>query len=133
MCALVTGVQTCALPISRQLGMHVVQQLLAAHAQLRSPVATPVGDRVAAIQLDPAFLHAMHDAVRAKPMCERLRDALLGLGGNHATAIEYVRGRRPQFGHDAELLERSEEPTSELQSLMRISYAVLCLKKKKKT
>src|SRR3546814_2646652 len=25
---------------------------------------------------------------------------------------------------------RSEEPTSELQSLMRISYAVLCLKKK---
>src|SRR3546814_4717300 len=27
-------------------------------------------------------------------------------------------------------LARSEEPTSELQSLMRISYAVLCLKKK---
>src|SRR3546814_4558959 len=27
--------------------------------------------------------------------------------------------------------ERSEEHTSELQSLMRISYAVLCLKKKK--
>src|SRR3546814_9190219 len=26
---------------------------------------------------------------------------------------------------------RSEEPTSELQSLMRIPYAVLCLKKKK--
>src|SRR3546814_9572803 len=29
------------------------------------------------------------------------------------------------------LLERSEEPTSELQSLMRTSYAVLCLTKKK--
>src|SRR3546814_7867468 len=29
-------------------------------------------------------------------------------------------------------LARSEEHTSELQSLMRISYAVLCLKKKKK-
>src|SRR3546814_3297400 len=28
---------------------------------------------------------------------------------------------------------RSEEHTSELQSLMRISYAVFCLKKKKKT
>src|SRR3546814_7115846 len=28
---------------------------------------------------------------------------------------------------------RSEEHTSELQSLMRISYAVLCLKKKKTT
>src|SRR3546814_2171842 len=30
------------------------------------------------------------------------------------------------------LVARSEEHTSELQSLMRISYAVFCLKKKKK-
>src|SRR3546814_5252182 len=30
-------------------------------------------------------------------------------------------------------IARSEEHTSELQSLMRISYAVFCLKKKKKT
>src|SRR3546814_1764009 len=30
-------------------------------------------------------------------------------------------------------LEGSEEHTSELQSLMRISYAVFCLKKKKKS
>src|SRR3546814_8257227 len=29
-------------------------------------------------------------------------------------------------------IKRSEEHTSELQSLMRISYAVFCLKKKKK-
>src|SRR3546814_6944381 len=29
-------------------------------------------------------------------------------------------------------IDRSEEHTSELQSLMRISYAVFCLKKKKK-
>src|SRR3546814_7894415 len=29
--------------------------------------------------------------------------------------------------------QRSDEHTSELQSLMRISYAVFCLKKKKKT
>src|SRR3546814_9574582 len=34
------------------------------------------------------------------------------------------------FGEDA--LVRSEEHTSELQSLMRISYAVFCLKKKNK-
>src|SRR3546814_8438975 len=33
---------------------------------------------------------------------------------------------------DAEIGSRSEEHTSELQSLMRISYAVFCLKKKKK-
>src|SRR3546814_8566987 len=44
------------------------------------------------------------------------RDALLALYGN-------VTGSR---------CERSEEHTSELQSLMRISYAVFCLKKKKK-
>src|SRR3546814_10173564 len=31
------------------------------------------------------------------------------------------------------VLRRSEEHTSELQSLMRISYAVFCLKKKKHT
>src|SRR3546814_3970144 len=31
------------------------------------------------------------------------------------------------------VIDRSEEHTSELQSLMRISYAVFCLKKKKTT
>src|SRR3546814_8126028 len=31
------------------------------------------------------------------------------------------------------IIYRSEEHTSELQSLMRISYAVFCLKKKKQT
>src|SRR3546814_7607839 len=35
------------------------------------------------------------------------------------------------FGRHARRLGRSEEHTSELQSLMRISYAVFCLKKKK--
>src|SRR3546814_1061584 len=48
--------------------------------------------------------------------------------------------RRPQAVRRALLLSRchialpsrSEEHTSELQSLMRISYAVFCLKKKKK-
>src|SRR3546814_1649785 len=45
--------------------------------------------------------------------------------------------RRPMAQHHAEQLApwrllqwRSEEHTSELQSLMRISYAVFCLKKK---
>src|SRR3546814_4034497 len=35
-------------------------------------------------------------------------------------------------GPDGTSHDRSEEHTSELQSLMRISYAVFCLKKKKK-
>src|SRR3546814_10454954 len=49
-----------------------------------------------------------------------------------------VYSRRPQdFAkiHEYQCREhrRSEEHTSELQSLMRISYAVFCLKKKNKT
>src|SRR3546814_2806226 len=46
--------------------------------------------------------------------------------------LEHVRSRilvRASIGLD----RRSEEHTSELQSLMRISYAVFCLKKKNKT
>src|SRR3546814_9869863 len=44
----------------------------------------------------------------------------------------FVVGRRRR--HDVDhLVRRSEEHTSELQSLMRISYAVFCLKKKTKT
>src|SRR3546814_8150742 len=47
-----------------------------------------------------------------------------GLGGFTYTNKNLLRG--------GELFElRSEEHTSELQSLMRISYAVFCLKKKK--
>src|SRR3546814_8009252 len=41
--------------------------------------------------------------------------------------------RRQKDREDGNELDRSEEHTSELQSLMRISYAVFCLKKKKKT
>src|SRR3546814_2240539 len=37
---------------------------------------------------------------------------------------------RVSFVLSAKVLDRSEEHTSELQSLMRISYAVFCLKKK---
>src|SRR3546814_10536483 len=40
-------------------------------------------------------------------------------------------GHRPSEVTAASTIRRSEEHTSELQSLMRISYAVFCLKKKK--
>src|SRR3546814_2439655 len=46
--------------------------------------------------------------------------------GNAGTSLRDARRSRPRPG-------RSEEHTSELQSLMRTSYAVFCLKKKKKT
>src|SRR3546814_4787826 len=47
-------------------------------------------------------------------------------GGDDVGARQAVVQRR-----DHHVPERSEEHTSELQSLMRISYAVFCLKKKK--
>src|SRR3546814_15579669 len=40
--------------------------------------------------------------------------------------------RKNPLGLFVNAINRSEEHTSELQSLMRISYAVFCLKKKKK-
>src|SRR3546814_6506123 len=43
-----------------------------------------------------------------------------------------VRTTFGSHGYADNVPERSEEHTSELQSLMRISYAVFCLKKKKK-
>src|SRR3546814_5342651 len=52
---------------------------------------------------------------------------------SHADAL-HVAGTTHRHGPAAaDAVERSEEHTSELQSLMRISYAVFCLKKKNKT
>src|SRR3546814_4125004 len=51
-------------------------------------------------------------------------EQLLHLGVDLVDILGIARQRHPA--------ERSEEHTSELQSLMRISYAVFCLKKKKK-
>src|SRR3546814_2643854 len=64
----------------------------------------------------------------------------------HISAVErsgmpsLVEGQKVSFevqadprGPKAVNLQRSEEHTSELQSLMRISYAVFCLKKKTRT
>src|SRR3546814_7081542 len=52
------------------------------------------------------------------------RDSFLIDGG-----LDWLVARRLTVG--ARYAGRSEEHTSELQSLMRISYAVFCLKKKK--
>src|SRR3546814_5217847 len=53
---------------------------------------------------------------------------VMWVGGDHPITL---RGNRcgAQKG-DQQKQQRSEEHTSELQSLMRISYAVFCLKKK---
>src|SRR3546814_3804667 len=53
-----------------------------------------------------------------------------GPNDGDADAIAAMLHRREDSVHT--VLSRSEEHTSELQSLMRISYAVFCLKKKKR-
>src|SRR3546814_1360737 len=58
--------------------------------------------------------------------------ALAGAGRLAAGGLLRAAGRRrPAPPLSGDEVRRSEEHTSELQSLMRISYAVFCLKKKK--
>src|SRR3546814_8858759 len=52
-------------------------------------------------------------------------------GGGGSDFLSGLAGDDQLFGDHGNDLLRSEEHTSELQSLMRISYAVFCLKKKK--
>src|SRR3546814_5706162 len=59
---------------------------------------------------------------RKQEACEAVAETINASGSGRAFAIS---------ANIAVKAERSEEHTSELQSLMRISYAVFCLKKKK--
>src|SRR3546814_5554027 len=54
-------------------------------------------------------------------------------GDRGAGELDQVRGKFARYRASVLRPQRSEEHTSELQSLMRISYAVFCLKKKKQT
>src|SRR3546814_9996161 len=58
----------------------------------------------------------------------------VGLSRNEsAELVESVLNEISEALVRGEMVKRSEEHTSELQSLMRISYAVFCLQKKNKT
>src|SRR3546814_653037 len=72
-------------------------------------------------------------ALRLPPRSDEAIAELIGLSLNDALVRLYPDA---DLGHLRRLLDsyraqRSEEHTSELQSLMRNSYAVFCLKKKK--
>src|SRR3546814_1520485 len=63
----------------------------------------------------------------------RREQRIVGAVGARQRAVESVIGDRAEIAADFGIIiahARSEEHTSELQSLMRISYAVFCLKKK---
>src|SRR3546814_9057199 len=78
------------------------------------------------MELSPAELAAAGEIFRKLAP----RDAPLAiearLSGKALTGFRALETSGRSFGEEA----RSEEHTSELQSLMRISYAVFCLKKK---
>src|SRR3546814_1579761 len=96
---------------------------------LRAPVAhgTIVGLDVGPARAMPGVRLVLTAAdlerLGVGPMSVRSR-----MANGDGTAM--VEPERPVLARDA--VKRSEEHTSELQSLMRISYAVFCLKKKKK-
>src|SRR3546814_3315642 len=73
--------------------------------------------RKAADQRDMAAKSARHERLGQGTAATDLHDVINAAAGRDPVS------RLPPFG-------RSEEHTSELQSLMRISYAVFCLKKK---
>src|SRR3546814_3176214 len=119
-CALVTGVQTCALPIVGEL-IARVRGVLRRAAGRGSNVVTAGRLRVDTQRMT-VDLNGV--PVRLSPLEFRLLDYLVHQGDRAVPAHEIA---DHLYG-----AARSEEHTSELQSLMRISYAVFCLKKKTK-
>src|SRR3546814_5665087 len=78
--------------------------------------------------LRPVRLDLLDQFVRQRHVVERL-GLVVAVG---VDPLEELLGVLRGGGVLRLLVHRSEEHTSELQSLMRISYAVFCLKKKKK-
>src|SRR3546814_8920794 len=113
-CALVTGVQTCALPICQDTATGVVEEFICDAARRIGRCHHGVRQRPA--EFVGRLERGAHRRTRATIVA---RNVVVEMQG---TALEFLKPGR-----------RSEEHTSELQSLMRISYAVFCLKTKKKT
>src|SRR3546814_10644656 len=113
MCALVTGVHTCALPI------YALGQVTALPF---APLQGAVQEKARKIRrLQPKASAGSAISASAPPSIFRRSAPASGIT------------RSPKKRAVTSFAWRSEEHTSELQSLMRISYAVFCLKKKKKS
>src|SRR3546814_2198414 len=79
---------------------------------------------------DPARLSRIAHIQDCVGSLDHLFNELLDLSRLDAGAMQPSLSDFPLDGLFDEISRRSEEHTSELQSLMRISYAVSCLKKK---
>src|SRR3546814_2560389 len=116
-CALVSGVHTCALPISAK----------GWTSMTRRPISRPSRRR-----FDTARRNAMASVIQDIPL-NTIDGRPASLGDYRGSVLLVVNvaskcGLTPQYkALQALYSRRSEEHTSELQSLMRISYAVFCL------
>src|SRR3546814_10194323 len=79
----------------------------------------------------PEHIAMMGDKVVAKQTAQGLGIPVVPGSDGAVTSAETARSTADAIGYPVLIKARSEEHTSELQSLMRISYAVFCLKKKK--
>src|SRR3546814_7337037 len=128
MCALVTGVQTCALPI-------FVARWLAADPEILLLNDPTRGIDIGAKRDLYALFAELADKGMAIVMLSTEVDEHLELMDrvlvfrDHRISSTFT---RDELTRESLVESRSEEHTSELQSLMRISYAVFCLKKKTK-
>src|SRR3546814_1716204 len=125
-------------------------------SQSQRQIAAPLRPVILLVMEEIAFIHepvAFDELARGKAIGTRdiVERALIGLRGFGMAATGAQRSAHPGPARDAPALAldhagridierapaaqrvgRSEEHTSALQSLMRKSYAALCLKKKKK-
>src|SRR3546814_7224745 len=85
-----------------------------------------------AAEADPEIRHAaVEHALGVLGLVADAGEAVVVVGA-HRSAEHHHRGVGTGLGRQRMVETRSEEHTSELQSIMRNSYAVFCLKKHKK-
>src|SRR3546814_2722741 len=132
-CALVTGVQTCALPSSRAVWLITQAYSRKLDEAKRIDFDSMIGDAVRLVETGRY----------QSPYALILVDEFQDISDPRANLIKALKHQKPftkvfavgddwqsiyRFAGSDITIFRSEEPTSEIQSLMRISYAVLCLK-----
>src|SRR3546814_4330046 len=133
-CALVTGVQTCALPISTPKLTFRAPGPPRPSRPYPSPASSArlTVNCIHALRLIPRRLAAASTFASNARSKRSITGDLRGSAPCPASSASVAIGSA--FGLAAPAMKasaaRSEEHTSELQSLMRTSYAVFCLKKK---
>src|SRR3546814_5967791 len=119
-CALVTGVQTCALPILTGAAVPIgnfAHPYLGGSSRMSSRLKSRIRT-FAGLSSERIASPTQYTFSLGNPRWRK--------NATHFPSGDMVNSFRRRAG----VAIRSEEHTSELQSLMRISYAVFCLKKK---